>query len=103
MTTNPCQHHDTIAGGVLAALVGLASLGALLNATGHPALTGLIVAGLALLVGTGRGIALRLRERREDAADALTGAAWRAHHMPHLVAQPERSNSKHHGQRAGVA
>ena len=29
-----------------------------------------------------------VRERREDAADLLAGAAWRAEHMPHLPPQP---------------
>ena len=31
-----------------------------------------------------------VRERREDRADALAGAAWRAEHMPHLAALIER-------------
>jgi len=34
-----------------------------------------------------------VRERREDAADLLVGAAWRAEHMPHLAGRD----------RAGVA
>ena len=45
----------------------------------------LIAAGLALIVVAGRVVARRVRERREDRADALVAAAWRARHAPHLL------------------
>ena len=103
MTTDTTQRHDHIAAAVLAALVGLTGLAALLDAaltaTGHPALVGLaaavLVAVLALLVGAARWVARRVRERREDTADLLAGAAWRAQHMP---AHPLNARD-----RAGVA
>jgi hypothetical protein len=100
MNTDLSQRHATIAAAVLAGIVGLAGLGALLDAaldaTGHPVLIGLAAAVLAVLVGVGRWVARWVRERREDAADLLAGAAWRAEHMPQLAAQIER-------ERAGVA
>ena len=100
MNINPDQRHDTIAAVVLAAIVGLAGLGALLDAaldaTGHPVLVGLGAVVLVVLVGVGRWVARRMREHREDAADLIAGAAWRAEHMPHLTAQIECD-------RAGVA
>lgn len=100
MITDPSHRHDTITAAALAVLVGLAGVGALLNAlldaTGHPLFTALGLVAAAALVGTGRGVARRVRERREDAADLLAGAAWRAKRMPHLSAQIERD-------RAGVA
>jgi hypothetical protein len=100
MNTNLSQRHEHIAAAVLAAVVGLTGLAALLDAaltaTGHPALVGLGIAVLAVLAGFGRWVARRVRERREDAADLLAAAAWRAQHMPHLAAQIERD-------RVGVA
>ena len=45
----------------------------------------IIAAGLALSVLAGRLVARAVRERREDRADALVAAAWRAHHAPHLL------------------
>ncbi len=53
-----------------------------------------------LLVGAARWVARRLRERREDAADALAGAAWRAQHMPGLAAADRRRPRR---DRVGVA
>jgi hypothetical protein len=80
------EHGDTIAAAVLAALVGLGTVGALLQAvlraTGYRVLAGLGLAGLALLAAATRSTARMRRERREDAADALAGAAWRALHLP---------------------
>jgi hypothetical protein len=86
MNTDIARRHEHIAGAVLAALVGLTGLAALLDAaltgTGHPGLVGLAAAVLAVLAGIGRWVARRVRERREDAADALTAIAWRAEHLP---------------------
>jgi len=45
----------------------------------------LILGGLALVAVAGRLGCRWLRERREDRADALTAAAWRAQHAPHLA------------------
>ncbi len=61
--------------------------------------TGLVtLAALAVVVATIRwGLRVR-RERREDAADALAAAAWRARHMPHLAARLDR----HDGRPVGV-
>jgi hypothetical protein len=106
MITDPSQRHDTIAAAVLASIVGLSGLAALLDAvlaaTGHPVLVGLGAAVLVVLAGFGRWVARRVRERREDAADLLAGAAWRAEHMPQLAAQIERDHSRC-SERAGVA
>jgi hypothetical protein len=100
MNTDISRRHDTIAAVVLAVLVGLATLAAgcaaLLDATGHPLLTATGLALLAAGVAAARWAARRVRERREDAADALAGAAWRAQHLPHHTAQLDRD-------RAGVA
>jgi hypothetical protein len=108
MNTDLSQRHDHLATVVLAALVGLTGLGALLDAaltaTGHPVHVGFGAAVLAVLVGVGRWLARRVRERREDAADLLAGAAWRAEHMPQLAAQIDRATGGgHNDQRAGVA
>lgn len=104
-TTDINQHRDTAAAAVLGVLVGLASLGAaldaLLDATGHPVLAGLGLTLVVVLVATARGVARRVRERREDAADLLAGAAWRAEHMPQLAAQLAAQLEER--DRAGVA
>lgn len=85
MNTNLDQRHDTIAAAVLAGVGGLAGLAALLSAvldaTGHPLLVGVALVLTAVVVGMARWMARRVRERREDAADALAGAAWRAQNM----------------------
>jgi hypothetical protein len=79
------QHRNDVADRVLAALAGLSILGALLGTLGDPLLIGLGLAAAAAVIGPARWEARRVRERREDATDALTGAAWRARHVPHLV------------------
>jgi hypothetical protein len=88
MNENLDQRHDDLAAAVLAALSGLRIVAALLttviSATGHPVLVGVGLAALALAVAAARWIAQRMRERREDAADALAAQAWRSEHMPHL-------------------
>ncbi len=107
MNTDTRQRHDHITNAVLAVLVGLAGLGALLNAalnaTGPPVFTALGLVLVAALVGAARWMARRVRERREDAADLVAGAAWRAEHMPHLVAEIDRAVIERDRQRAGVA
>jgi hypothetical protein len=87
ITTDPFQQHrDDVADSVLAAVCGLSVLGALLNTLGHPLLIGVGLVAAALAIGVARWVARLLREHREDAADTFAGAAWRAQHMPHLVA-----------------
>jgi hypothetical protein len=104
MNTDISHRHNVITAAVLGALVGLAGLvalvEALLDATGHPVATGVAVAGVALLIGGARWVARRVQERREDAADTLAGAAWRAKHMPHLATQINNDSTP---DRAGVA
>jgi hypothetical protein len=106
MNTDLSQPHDHLTTVVLAAIVGLTGLGALLDAaltaTGHPVLVGLGAVILAGLVAVGRWPARRMRERREDAADLIAGAAWRAQHMPHLAAQ-HTNDTERDPSRAGVA
>ncbi len=95
MNTDISERHDHIADAGLAAFVGLAGLGALvnaaLNATGHPVLTALGLALLVAFVAVVQWMARRVRERREDAADLIAGAAWRAEHMPHLLTEDDRA------------
>lgn len=100
--TSPDQLRDHTATVVLAATAGLTGLGALFDtvaaATGHPIVVGLTAAVVAVLVGVVRWMTRRARERREDAADTLEGAAWRIEHMPHLAAridtaQPDRDSA----------
>jgi hypothetical protein len=97
ISSDTIRRHDTIAAAVLGVLVGLAALGAglaaLLDATGHPLLTATGLAVLAAGVAVARWVVRRVRERREDAADAMAGAAWRAQHLPHLAAQLDRDRA----------
>ncbi len=81
---------------------GLGLAGALSPAVEHGIGAVLVtLAVLAVVVGLTRwGLRVR-RERREDAADALAAAAWRAQHMPHLAAQRDRTGAPY--ERAGVA
>ncbi len=85
---------------------GLGLAGALSPVVEHAITTGLALIGLlAVLVVGARWVARRLRERREDRADALAAAAWRARHLPHLAAQLDRHDRGHDGGRVrtGVA
>jgi hypothetical protein len=88
MTTDPFQQHrEDFTDRVLAAVCGLSILGTLLNTLGRPLVIGLGCVAVAAFISAARWVARWLRERREDAADALTGAEWRAQHMPDLAAQ----------------
>ena len=72
----------------LAALLvaGLGCAGALLPVVEHAITLALLAsAGLAVLAVALRTVIRMARERREDAADLLAGAVWRAEHMPHLL------------------
>jgi Flp pilus assembly protein TadB len=101
MTTDPFQkHRDAVANSVLTAACGLSVLGALLSALGQPLVIGVGLAAVAAVIGAARWVARRLRERREDAADALVGAAWRAQHMPGLAAGIDADGGR---DRVGVA
>ncbi len=78
---------------------GLGLAGALSPAVEHAIGAAFALVGtLVLLVAVARWVARRLRERREDRADALAAAAWRARHMPHLAARLDR----HDGRPVGV-
>ncbi len=78
---------------IAAALIcGLACLGALVPAVEHAlnlAVGGAV--GLVLTVLLVRRLARWLRECREDRADALTAARWRAQHAPHLLDEHDRA------------
>lgn len=71
---------------VLAAVCALGFLAAVIPdveaalTVGLLALAGLVLVGLAV-----RYTARWMRERREDRADVLTAARWRAVHAPHLL------------------
>jgi Flp pilus assembly protein TadB len=97
------RHRENTAAAVLAALVGLGGLGALVNATGHPLAVGLAVTALGVVVLALRWVARMVRERREDQADALAGAAWRARHLPQHPQHPSAALPGRRGERAGVA
>jgi len=76
----------------LALPCGLACAGSVL-----PGLDGIVTAVVLLLAALVLfGLAARLaarwvRERREDAAHALTAARWRATHAPHLLTAADRA------------
>ncbi len=79
---------------IAAALIcGLACLGALVPAVEHAlnlAVGGAV--GLVLTVLLVRRLTRWLRECREDRADALTAAHWRAVHAPHLLDEHDRAH-----------
>jgi hypothetical protein len=81
------RRSDQVATLIAVLVAGLGCAGALLPVVEYAvtlALFGLAV--LAVLVAGLRTGDRVVRERREDRADALAGAAWRAAHMPHLPA-----------------
>jgi hypothetical protein len=59
------------------------------------------IAAVAVLAGAARWWARWLRERREDRADALTAARWRAVHAPHLLTPADRSRIDIHAAATG--
>ena len=80
------RRHDQVATLVAVSVAGLGCAGALLPTVEHGITVALIAAvGLAVVVTAARAGVRVLRERREDRADLLTGTAWRAEHMPHLL------------------
>jgi hypothetical protein len=86
MTSDPFQQHrDDVSGSVLIAVCALSTLGALLTTLGPPLAICLGLASVAVVIGATRWIVCKLRERREDAADALAAAAWRAQHTPYRI------------------
>ncbi len=99
------RHQDRTITAAVTGFCGLGLAGALSPAVEHTITAALVaVAVLTALVIGARWVARRLRERREDAADALAAAQWRAQHMPHLphlAAQLDRHDGGH--VRAGVA
>jgi len=66
---------------VIGAVCLLASVAAVIPAVEHALNTGLIALGALLALVLALRLGLRwLRERREDRADEITAAAWRATH-----------------------
>jgi heme A synthase len=88
VTTDQISRHqeNTAAAALLATVVGLAGVGFLVQRTGHPLAVGVAVTTAGVLTAVVRWVARWLRERREDRADALAAAAWRARHLPHSPA-----------------
>ena len=84
------RRQDQVATLVAVSVAGLCCAGAVLPVVEHAVTVALIAAaGLAVLLAAARTGVRVLRERREDRADLLTGAAWRAEHVPHpLLAAP---------------
>ncbi len=79
----------TTAAGLVCGLACLASLvPAVERAANIATAAGLVLVALVVAVRLG---ARRLRERREDRADALTAAHWRAEHAPHLLDDADRA------------
>jgi hypothetical protein len=77
---------------VLAVPCGLACAGSVIPGLDVAVTTVLLVlAALVLLGAASRWAARWVRERREDAADALTAARWRAVHAPHLLTTADRA------------
>jgi predicted exporter len=71
---------------VLTAVCALGFLAAVVPGVEAALTAGLLaLAGLVLVGLAGRYLARWVRERREDHADALTAARWRALHAPHLL------------------
>jgi hypothetical protein len=79
----------TTAAGLVCGLACLASVvPAVERAANVATAAGLVLVALVVAVRLG---ARRLRERREDRADALTAARWRAAHAPHLLTDDDRA------------
>jgi hypothetical protein len=82
----------TLITAVLALPCGLACAGSVLPGLDDLVTTILVgLAAVAVLALAARWGARWLRERREDRADALTAARWRAVHAPHLRTPTDRS------------
>jgi hypothetical protein len=87
----PSREADVITT-VLAVPCGLACAGSVIPGLDAAVTTVLLVlVALATLALAGRWAARWVRERREDAADALTAARWRAVHAPHLLTTADRT------------
>ncbi len=77
---------------VLALPCGLACAGSVIPGfDGAVTIALAVLAALAVLVVGARWAARWVRERREDAADALTAAHWRALHAPYLLTAADRA------------
>jgi protein-S-isoprenylcysteine O-methyltransferase Ste14 len=81
------RHEARAITAVLTLVVGVGFAAAVVPAVEHTITTGLLALGvLVTLVAAVRLLARWVRHRREDRADALAAAAWRARHAPHLLA-----------------
>lgn len=79
--------------GVLAVSCGLACAGSVIPGLDDVVGTILVaLAALTLLALVTRALSRRVRERREDAADALAAARWRAAHALHLLTATDRAH-----------
>ncbi|MBW0090637.1 hypothetical protein I4I73_17400 [Pseudonocardia sp. KRD-184] len=82
--------HQTYEARLITALLALVCVigcaGAIVPAVEQAVTLGLLTPGPLVVLAVAVRLGVRwLRERREDRADALTAAAWRAEHAPHLV------------------
>ena len=85
---------------VLTLPCGLACAGSVVPGLDDAVTTALAVLAVVALLAAGlRWVCRWVRERREDAADALTAARWRAAHAPHLLSRPTAPASTPHARR----
>jgi hypothetical protein len=76
----------------LAILCGVACAGAVIPAVEHAVTAVLLILATVVLLAVGLRYGARwVRERREDRADALYAARWRAANAPHLITDRDRT------------
>jgi hypothetical protein len=93
----------TLITAVLALPCGLACAGSVVPGLDDIVTTALVrLAALGLVVLVVWRVARWVRERREDAADTLAAAHWRAAHAPHLLTATERARLGIHPMVAGL-
>ena len=90
----------TTAAGLLAGLACLAALVPAIEQTVNLVVLGTL--GLTLAALALRVILRRVQQRREDRADAMTAARWRAAHAPHLLDDTDRARLTETGHPAAV-
>jgi ABC-type transport system involved in cytochrome bd biosynthesis fused ATPase/permease subunit len=83
------RHEARLITTALTVLGGIGFAAAVVPAVEHTITTSLLVLGVLVAAAVAvRVLARWVRHRREDRADALTAAAWRARHAPHLLTAP---------------
>jgi hypothetical protein len=98
------RRQDRAVTAVVGGVCGLGCAGALVPAV-ERAITFVLLtlAAAAIVVAAARGVARVLRESREDRADTLAAAAWRAEHLPdHALVALDRLD-RATPERAGVS